>query len=106
MLSLADVNVDAGDHREGGGEPPLKVGLAPGLLSPHRELSSPPSVTRKHDIKQFRQACNEAGLTIYERYEASQALHAYKESSGAREDMSYRELLIWLREWREPWRPS
>jgi hypothetical protein len=37
-------------------------------------------VTRKRDIKQFRQACKEAGLTVRERYEASQALHAEKES--------------------------
>jgi hypothetical protein len=30
-------------------------------------------MTRKRDIKQFRQACKEAGLTVRERYEASQA---------------------------------
>jgi hypothetical protein len=39
------------------------------------------SMTRKHDIKQFRQACREAGLTVEERYKASEALHAEKESS-------------------------
>jgi hypothetical protein len=60
----------------------------------------------KHDIKQFRQACKEAGLTIRERYEASQALHAEKESGGGQKDMSYGELLAWLREWRNSWRPS
>lgn len=43
---------------------------------------------RKRDIKQFRQACKEAGLTAYERYEASQALHAEKESGAGRKDMS------------------
>ncbi|HEV2975130.1 MAG TPA: hypothetical protein VGX69_09075 [Solirubrobacteraceae bacterium] len=64
-------------------------------------------MARKRDIKQFRQVCSEAGLTASERYEASQALHADKESGGgAPEDMSYRELLAWLREWKDSWRPS
>jgi hypothetical protein len=62
-------------------------------------------VTRKRDIKQFRQACKEAGLTVRERYEASQALHDEKESGGGQDDMSYGELLAWLREWKESWRP-
>lgn len=62
-------------------------------------------MSRKCDIKQFRQACKEAGLTADERYEASQALHAEKESGGGREDMSYGELLAWLREWTDSWRP-
>jgi hypothetical protein len=61
-------------------------------------------MTRKQDIKQFRQACKEVGLTAIERYEASRALHAEKESSGIREHMSYGELLAWLREWAELWR--
>lgn len=57
-------------------------------------LSSPGATTRKRDIKQFRQACKEAGLTVDERYEASQALHADKESGGSgQQDMSYGELL-------------
>ena len=63
-------------------------------------------MTRKRDIKQFRQACKEAGLTPSERYVASQALHAEKESGGGQEDMSYRELLAWLREWKASWRQS
>jgi hypothetical protein len=63
-------------------------------------------MTRKRDIKQFRQACKEVGLTAAERYKASQALHAEKESSSGREDMSYGELLAWLREWKESWPPS
>ncbi len=46
-------------------------------------------MTRKRDIKQFRQACKEAGLTPSERYDASQALHAEKESGGGQEDRSY-----------------
>jgi hypothetical protein len=62
---------------------------------------------RKSDIKQFRQACKEAGLTVAERYEASQALHADKESGeSGQQDMSYGELLVWLREWKASWRPS
>jgi hypothetical protein len=62
-------------------------------------------VARKRDIKQFLQACKEAGLTVSERFEASDALHAEKESSG-RGDMNYGELLAWLREWKDSWRPS
>ena len=65
------------------------------------------AMTRKRDIKQFRQACKEVGLTVTERYEASQALHADKESDGSGQgDMSYGELLAWLREWKTSWRPS
>lgn len=55
---------------------------------------------RKRDIKQFRQACKEAGLTPIERYEASEALHAEKRSSGVQDHMSYGELLAWLRQWK------
>ena len=59
-------------------------------------------MTRKRDIKQFRQACKEAGLTAQERYMASQALHAEKESSGVQaHHMSYGELLVWLRQWKQ-----
>lgn len=57
----------------------------------------------KRDIKQFRQACSEVGLTISERYEASDALHAEKESGDVHEDMSYGELLDWLRQWKGTW---
>lgn len=57
-------------------------------------------MSRKRDIKQFRQACREAGLTIHERYEASATLHVEKESSGAQEHMTYGELLDWLRQWK------
>jgi hypothetical protein len=63
-------------------------------------------MTRKRDIKQFRQACKEVGLSAIERYEASRAIHAEKESSGAREHMSYGELLAWLQEWTDSWRRS
>ncbi len=63
-------------------------------------------MTRKRDIKQFRQACREAGLSAIERYEASQALHTEKESGSTREHMSYGELLAWLREWKNSWHRS
>lgn len=53
----------------------------------------------KQDIKQFRQACREAGLTPQERYEASEALHAYKQAWGERQHMSYGDLVAWLRQW-------
>lgn len=56
---------------------------------------------RKCDIKQFRQACKEAGLTPKERYEASEALHAEKESSSMQDHMSYGELLAWPRQWKQ-----
>ena len=58
------------------------------------------SWARKRDVKQFRQACKEVGLTARERYEASEALHAEKDSSGAEAHMSYGELVAWLREWK------
>jgi hypothetical protein len=64
------------------------------------------SMPRKQDIKQFRQACREVGLTAGERYEASRALHAEKESGSRQEDVGYRELVAWLREWRDSWRRS
>jgi hypothetical protein len=57
-------------------------------------------VGRKHDIKQFRQACKEVGLTPLERYAASEALHADKQASGDRSHMSYGELVAWLQQWR------
>ena len=57
-------------------------------------------MSRKRDIKQFRQACKEAGLTAQERYAASEALHAEKGSSGAKEHMSYGALQAWLRQWK------
>jgi hypothetical protein len=57
-------------------------------------------MSRKRDIKQFRQACKEAGLTVQERFEASEALHAEKRSGNVQGSMSYGELLAWLRQWR------
>lgn len=56
---------------------------------------------RKRDIKQFRQACKEAGLTPRGRYEASEALHEEKGEASNREHMSYGELLAWLRQWKQ-----
>jgi hypothetical protein len=58
-------------------------------------------VTRKRDIKQFRQACKEVGLTAQERHAASEALHAEKESSGMQGHMTFGELLEWLRQWKQ-----
>jgi hypothetical protein len=58
-------------------------------------------VARKRDVKQFRQACREVGLSARERYEASEALHDEKQRAGKREHMSYQELLAWLREWKQ-----
>jgi len=58
-------------------------------------------MTRKRDVKQFRQACKEVGLTVEERYAASEALHGEKESSGLQGHMTYGELLAWLRQWKQ-----
>jgi hypothetical protein len=55
----------------------------------------------KRDIKQFRQACQEAGLTVDERYEASKALHSKKKALGENQHMRYQDLVEWLRQWKE-----
>ena len=47
-------------------------------------------MSRKRDIRQFRHACDEVGLTVEERYSAS----------GVQGHMSYRELVAWLRQWK------
>ena len=60
-------------------------------------------MSHKQDVKQFRQACREAGLTVSERYEASDALHAEKASGDVQMDMSYGELLNWLQQWKGSW---
>ena len=57
-------------------------------------------MSKKRDIKQFRQACKELGLTPQERYEASQALHADKAAGGGKEHLDYGDLLAWLRQWK------
>lgn len=54
----------------------------------------------ERDLKQFRQACREVGLSARERYAASEALHAEKRSAGAREHIGYEDLAVWLREWK------
>lgn len=60
------------------------------------------SSARKRDVKQFRQACNEVGLTSDQRYRASEDLHAEKEVAAVRRrHLSYGELVAWLREWKE-----
>ena len=53
----------------------------------------------KRDLKQFRQACKELGLSDEERYAARDALHAEKESGRPRSHRSYGDLLAWLRQW-------
>jgi hypothetical protein len=60
-------------------------------------------MSHKHDVKQFRQACREAGLTVDERYAASDALHAEKAAGDVQADMSYGELLNWLQQWKGSW---
>jgi hypothetical protein len=57
-------------------------------------------MTRKRDIKQFRQACKEVGLSVEERYGASEDLHAEKQSEGSQAHMSYGDLVAWLRQWK------
>jgi hypothetical protein len=57
-------------------------------------------MSRKRDIQQFRDACDEVGVSVEERYEASEALHDEKRSSGAQGHMSYGELVAWLRQWK------
>lgn len=57
-------------------------------------------MSNKRDIKQFRQACKELGLTPRERYEASQALHADKSATGHKKHLDYGDLLAWLRQWK------
>lgn len=57
-------------------------------------------MSKKRDIKQFRQACKELGFTPRERYEASQALHADKAGGGSKEHLDYGDLLAWLRQWK------
>jgi len=53
------------------------------------------------DIKEFDHACRAVGLTESEQYQASEALHAEKESVGMKEHMPYGELVEWPRQWKE-----
>jgi len=57
-------------------------------------------MSRKRDIKQFRQACKEAGLNLSERFK-QRGLHAEKKS-GKRargSGLNGENLLAWLRQW-------
>ncbi len=47
-------------------------------------------MSRKRDIKQFRQACKEVELSHQERYEASEAFHAEKASGNVQANVSYK----------------
>jgi hypothetical protein len=58
-------------------------------------------VAPAYDIKQWRQACREAGLVGAEKDEASDDFHAEKRAFGDRRHLPYGDLIIWLREWRE-----
>lgn len=58
-------------------------------------------MARKRDVQQFRQACREVGLNRDDRYAATKDFHAEKQALGTREDISYGELLAWLREWKD-----
>lgn len=60
----------------------------------------------KRDTRQFQQACKELGFTDDERFAAGKALHYDKGSGAVLKDMSYAQLLRWLREWEDQWRRS
>ena len=55
------------------------------------------------DACRVPQACQELGLTASERYEASDALHGEKVSGDVQADMTYGELVVWLRQWKDRW---
>jgi hypothetical protein len=57
-------------------------------------------MAHKRDVHQFRQACREVGLSVDERYVASEALHAEKEAGLLPRELSYGELVEWLRQWK------
>jgi hypothetical protein len=61
----------------------------------------------RRDIKEFDQACRAVGLTASEQHLASEELHAEKRSSGMKEHIPYKELVAWLRQWKEDrWQQS
>jgi hypothetical protein len=55
----------------------------------------------KRDVKQWKQACREIGLTPDEQRQAKRDFHADKRASGDRDHRSYGNLIIWLQDWRE-----
>lgn len=55
---------------------------------------------RKHDHKQFSDACAEAGIDKDDRIRLKLEFHEYKRQIGRREHLTYQELVEWLREWR------
>jgi hypothetical protein len=62
-------------------------------------------MTPKHDVKQWKDACDEIGLDEGEREIATREFHAEKRASGEKAHWPYRKLINWLREWREDrWR--
>ena len=54
----------------------------------------------KRDIKQFKQACREAGVLDDLIYAASKEFHAAKRRGEVTQHMRYGELVAWMREWR------
>jgi hypothetical protein len=54
----------------------------------------------KPDIKQFKQACREAGILGNLVYAASTDFHAAKRRGEVAQHMRYGELVAWLTEWR------
>jgi len=57
------------------------------------------------DVKQWKQACDEVGLDAKEREEVKRDFHADKRASGNRGHRPYRDLIIWLQDWRaDRWR--
>lgn len=53
------------------------------------------------DVKQWKQACREAGVERPERKLAAADFHAEKRASSERGHWSYGNLIIWLRDWKE-----
>jgi hypothetical protein len=53
------------------------------------------------DVKQWKEACREVGITGPERKRATKDFHAEKRAFGERHHMQYRNLIIWLRDWKE-----
>jgi hypothetical protein len=55
----------------------------------------------ERDVRQWKQACREAGIPEPERNQAAKDFHAEKEAFGERRHLPYGDLINWLRDWRE-----
>jgi hypothetical protein len=58
-------------------------------------------VVPTRDVKQWKQACREVGLTKPERKQATKDFHKEKEAFGERRHLPYGNLIIWLQEWKD-----